>query len=186
MRWVTPSGNHPAALLPLTPLRGTGEKIGRLGRRSVWADIKTGSLLTNYHHRQSRLSMGNLIYCQLKKKTHNRTPEKLEEKWKKRVWSWVSGNKTNKRNNFNFNSTFRTCSVGPLAKPTAPEYISWCSLWFRKSNWLYLFKGTLGLWWSCDDHHCTSGLVHVLVEIEFEMTKQKDYIFHFLTEHVSL
>lgn len=43
----------------------------------MWADIKTGSLLTNYHHRQSRLSMGNLIYCQLKKKkTHNRTPEK--------------------------------------------------------------------------------------------------------------
>ena len=39
-----------------------------MGRKSLWAEIKTRTSLTSYCHRQSRLDLGiiNFIYCQRK------------------------------------------------------------------------------------------------------------------------
>lgn len=34
-------------------------------RKTLWVKVKSGKSFTNYYHRQNKLNLGKLIYCQL-------------------------------------------------------------------------------------------------------------------------
>ena len=72
LAWLTSVHQATLSFLPLNKTGGY-----KIQQKSLWVKIRTKRSLTNYCHRQNRLNLGQLIYCQSKSEYNNEKYEQI-------------------------------------------------------------------------------------------------------------